>query len=152
MNPRFQQLLEIVTIGFPFCVFKILTGVAVLGRPWLTPLGWALIALGVIDAVVNVLNFATLAAGRARLFGICLTHILFARLRPERVEWADVGLSIDVMISFVLVASAIAFGLSGVLPDTARHLWSMAVILNVLGAGISRLSTSLGSVRARPVK
>ncbi len=146
MKRRFIQLLEVVTVGFPFCAFKILTGMVFLPRPWLAPLGWVLIALGCLDGVVNAINLAWLAGSRPPPLGVCLTHILVRRWRPDRVGWDDLGISIDVMLSFVLVAVMIGFSLLPSLPHFGLEIWSLAVVLNVLGAGFGRLSSSLTSL------
>ena len=48
---RALLLVEIATVGFPFCLFKLMTGKILLGT--LPFLGWPLIALGVADAIIN---------------------------------------------------------------------------------------------------
>lgn len=150
MNRRFFQVLEVVTVGLPFCAFKILTGIVFVARPWLSPFGWILIALGCLDGIVNAINLASLITGRARVFGVCLTQILVRRWRPNRVEWDDLGISIDVMLSFILVAVMIGFNLLPALPPAGLTAWSFGVVLNVLGAGFGRLSSSLGSLGEAP--
>ncbi len=137
---RLLALFEVVTVGLPFGAFKILSGLAVLGRPGLGAIGWALVGLGAIDLALNSINLLPLAAGRPRVVGVCLTEVLLGRKRG----WNDLGISADVMLSFGLVAAMIGFGLLPSLSPTARQIWNVAVILNVLGAGLGRLSSSLG--------
>lgn len=150
MESRRRQSLEIVTVGIPFCAFKVLTGMTLVGRPWLGLLGGSLIALGALDLAVNLTNLAALAAGRPPVFGVCLLEIAARRWRPARREWHDVGVSADVMLSFALVAVVIGAGLLPALPPLALRAWSVAVVLNVLGAGFGRLSSSVASLREGP--
>ncbi len=49
-------LFEIITVGFPFCAFKILAGLA-LGQVWLT--FW-----GALDLVINTANLLALLISR----------------------------------------------------------------------------------------
>jgi len=123
-------------VGLPFCAFKILTGLT-LGRA-----GWALIALGVLDLVINVVNLVALLFNRPRVLGVCLIAILLGRPRE------DLGTSIDMLLSFALVALMIGFGWLAVLDPTELAVWNISVILNVLGAGFGRLFLSLRAENA----
>jgi hypothetical protein len=142
-----HELLEVVTVGLPFCAFKIVTGLALVSIGWPFPLGWGLIVLGALDGVVNVANLAALAVGKPRLLGVCSTQIIARRF--DRQSFDDLGIAVDVMLSFALVAIVIGFGLLSRLSDVALRAWSIAVVLNVLGAGVGRLSSSLGSLKER---
>jgi hypothetical protein len=130
---------EIISVGLPFCVFKLLTGLVALGTP-LAPLGVALLALGAFDTALNLGNLATLLVARRRLTWVCTTDLLLRR-RDD-----DLGVALDVFVSFTLVAVVIGFGLLARVPAPLMPLWNAAVVLNVLGAGIGRL---LGT-RRRP--
>ena len=79
---------------------------------------------------------------------MCLLHLALRRAKPGSPEWADLGIALDVVLSFVLVALVIGFGLLAELPPTLLPVWSFAVVLNVLGAGISRLSSSVEALTA----
>lgn len=138
---------EILTVGFPFCIFKLLTGVALMGTPSLRVLGWTLVGLGAIDVVFNALNLASLLFLRRRVCGVCLVDVLVRRLerRPPR---GDLGVAIDVLLSFGLVAIVIGSGLLARLPSWALPLWNVSVVLNVLGAGIGRVLAALHERRA----
>lgn len=127
---------EILTVGLPFCVFKLSAGAIALGAPTLAPLGYALLALGAIDAVLNLVNLIALVAAHRRVSGVCLADVA---LRGR----GDLGLAIDVFLSFALVAVVIGFGLLLRMPRWALPIWNVAVVLNVLGAGIGRLFAAL---------
>jgi len=62
--PRLESL-EVLSVGFPFCVFKIAAGAAFRARggSWAL-LGEALVALGAVDLVFNAANFAGLVGGK----------------------------------------------------------------------------------------
>lgn len=136
-NMKLQRVVEIVTVGLPFCAFKVLCGTATNVH---SPLGWTLVAWGLIDTVLNTINL--FALGRP-VFGICATHLVATRASPR---YADVGVAIDVFLSFVLVALMIAANGLGELSPFERGIWNVSVILNVLGAGIGRLTASLRSM------
>jgi len=123
-------------VGLPFCVFKLLTGLIVVGMPSVRGLGYALLALGTIDAVLNLGNLAALVTLHRRVSGVCLAAIAL-RKHP------DLALAIDVFVSFGLVAVVIGGGLFGRIPGWAQPIWNLAVVLNVLGAGIGRLLSAL---------
>jgi hypothetical protein len=131
---------EVVTVGLPFCVFKLLTGLILIGTA-LAPLGVGLIALGAIDLVLNGLNLATLLTAHRRVSGVCLADVLLGRGAAER----ELALALDMFLSFALVAAVVGFGLLLRLPAWALTLWNLAVVLNVLGAGIGRLVAALGA-------
>jgi hypothetical protein len=129
---------EIVTVGLPFCAFKLLTGLVALGSP-LAPLGFALLALGAADLALNGVNLVALVAVHRRAAGVCLADV--ALTRGDDRERA---LALDMFLSFALVAVVVGFGLLGRLPAWGLAVWNLAVILNVLGAGGGRL---LGALR-----
>jgi len=134
---QLAALAEILTVGLPFCVFKLLTGAIALGTA-AAPLGYALLALGAIDAVLNLANLVSWLAVRRRVGGVCL-----ADLASRRLGGGDLGLAIDVFLSFALVAVVVGAGLFARMPAGTLVWWNVAVVANVLGAGIGRLFAAL---------
>lgn len=130
---------EIVTVGIPFCAFKLLTGLIALDSP-VAPLGYALIVLGAIDLVLNVINLVAVLVVKHRISGVCVSDVLLRRRGSED----SLGLAVDVFVSFGLVAVVVGGSLLGRLPVWTLPIWNLAVVLNVLGAGVGRL---LGAVR-----
>jgi hypothetical protein len=128
---------EILTVGLPFCVFKLLTGLIA----WRTigAIGLPLMALGAIDLAINLVNLGGLMVRRRRIIGTCLGHIVLRN---------DLGLALDIFLSFALVALVVGFALYRHLSPAAVLLWNVAVVLNVLGAGIGRL---LAAIKQREV-
>ncbi|HEX7701504.1 MAG TPA: hypothetical protein VF403_12295 [Kofleriaceae bacterium] len=130
-----QGAVEILTVGLPFCAFKLVTGLIALDTAF-APLGYALLALGTVDLVFNALNLVALVAAHRRLTGACLAELV---LRGRH----DLALALDVFLSFSLVAAVVGLGLIVRIPAWAMPIWNFAVVLNVLGAGIGRLFSAV---------
>jgi hypothetical protein len=149
------ELLEVLTVGLPFCGFKILTGLslAASASAAVRPAAAALVALGTVDAVLNVVNLAGLSLAGRRATDACLFALATRPLRrPPRppAAWADFGSSLDVLLSFALVALMIGGGrLAGMRADRLA-VWNACVILNVLGAGLGRFGASLRDLTRAP--
>jgi hypothetical protein len=86
---------EILTVGFPFCAFKLITGVS-LSQDWLT-------AWGLVDTLLNTLNLGWLLFARRRLTDICLLSLLVRLMRRPAAEqvgrWQDLGAAGDMFFS-----------------------------------------------------
>lgn len=142
-----MDLLEVLTVGLPFCGFKILAGLSLTASsPPLRHLGALLIALGVLDGLINAANLAGLLVNGRRPMAACT---LALATRPFRgpssslAKWHDLGNSLDVLLAFVLVALMIAFGRLRLMPPDRLAAWNICVILNVLGAGLGRFGASV---------
>jgi hypothetical protein len=127
-----MQFLEVLTIGIPFCVFKILTGLFY-GQQWL-------VALGVLDAAINLVNMIGIIFFKRRLLSACLLSLIVSSFKRH---WEDLGNSLDVALAFCLVALMIAYGNLGKLPQNHLTYWNISVVFNVLGAGLSRITSSI---------
>lgn len=134
-----MQSLEIITIGLPFCAFKILTGLYF--RQYL------LVALGSLDLLINLVNLITIIFLKRRIFDACFLSFLVRFIKRPSLDmksrWQDLGNSIDVLLSFSLVAYVIGGGFISMLPSDHLFIWNLSVILNVFGAGSSRITTSI---------
>lgn len=146
-----MDLLEVLTVGLPFCGFKILTGLSLTAASAspLKLLGVLLIGLGVLDGIVNAVNLAGLLVNGRRPIAACS---LALATRPFRTpssslsKWHDLGNSLDVLLAFVLVALMIGFGRLRLMPPDRLMAWNICVILNVLGAGLGRFGDSVRSL------
>jgi len=136
-------LFEILTVGLPFCAFKIIAGLG-LKQLWLTI--W-----GLLDLAINAINLLALVILRRRLFDACLLSFLVRLVkkpdRDVRSYWQDLGNAIDVGFSFAIVALMLGGGFLSLLEPLQLKIWNISVILNVLGAGSFRLSASIASLR-----
>ncbi len=145
LHSRWLELMEVVTVGLPFCGFKLVAGFTC-GD---SVVGWLLVALGAVDVVLNLANAVTLlSVGRRSLaactFALLTSAVLSSRSREARL---DVGNAVDTLFSFTLVAGMIGGGFIGTLPASQLQAWNVCVIINVLGAGLGRLGQSLRSAR-----
>jgi len=145
--PRLESL-EVLSVGFPFCVFKLAAGEAFRARggAW-APAGLALAALGAVDLVFNAANFAGLVLIRRRVLDACFlsfaARALARAARKSRWTLQDFGNSLDVLISFSLVAYLVGAGRLKELSSPMLAYWNAAVVLNVLGAGLLRFTESV---------
>ncbi|MFH1261842.1 MAG: hypothetical protein V1495_00110 [Pseudomonadota bacterium] len=147
---RSMDLFNVVTVGFPFCAFKILTGLTLQTMDVPTTvkrIGVLLVCLGVIDLVINGVNFVSLAIRGRRWLDACLFALLMRSIKSpaEHTDWSwqDLGNSLDVLLSFTLVACAIGFGMLKLMNSPAVTIWNVSVVFNVLGAGLGRLGGSI---------
>lgn len=141
----FLETVEVITVGFPFCAFKLLTGQMAIGTAPLAPLGYALLVLGAVDLVLNSINLVSLVAVRRRVCSACLAELVLRRL-GQRTE---IGLAVDMFLSFALVAAVVGLGLIPRIHASALWLWNLGVVLNVMGAGIGRMITAFQPVNER---
>ncbi|MFO1478840.1 MAG: hypothetical protein U1F40_01425 [Turneriella sp.] len=134
---------EILTVGLPFCAFKLIAGIA-LSQDWLT-------AWGIADTLINTINLVWLLTARRRVTEVCLLSLLVRLLRrPARehmARWQDLGAAGDMFLSFAIVAFMLGGGFLPGLPAWHLKAWNLSVIMNVLGAGSMRLSQSLADLR-----
>jgi hypothetical protein len=139
-----NQLIELITIGLPFCVFKVVTGLY-LNQHWLT-------ALGVIDLVINLTNLVTILSVKKRVLHACSLSFVLSKIKkpPQDIKykWQDLGNSIDVLLSFTLVAYMIGWGGIVHIPSWQLQIWNVSVVFNVFGAGYSRLADSIKELKA----
>jgi hypothetical protein len=144
--PR-MQFMEVLTVGLPFCVFKIATGLLFYRAGGSVGIiGALLVVLGVIDSFLNAANLAALALVRRRIFDACMLSFMMrlARKSAHKPRWTlqDFGNSLDVLLSFTLVAYMVGRSKLAGLPSLELTLWNLAVVLNVLGAGLGRFTDS----------
>lgn len=144
-----SRIAEVITVGFPFCGFKILSGIVIQSHAnsVVSGVGFVLLALGAVDLLVNLINFAALVFLRRRLLETCtfalILKLISKNASPNGLNFQDLGNSVDVLLSFVLVAVMIAFGKLALLSPHEIFIWNLCVIFNVLGAGLSRFGQSI---------
>lgn len=138
-----SRIAEVITVGFPFCGFKILSGLVAQAHPNTTiqVLGLVMLGLGIFDLMINLINFLGLMIWRRRLLEACTFSLLLKKFFTN----SDLGNSLDVLLSFVLVALMIAFGKLAELSAQQLFIWNLCVIFNVLGAGLNRFGHSIKS-------
>jgi len=148
LRERFPILtcFEIITIGLPFCAFKMITAIYVLTYYREGAFVWAftgtLFFLGIIDSLLNLGNLLGLLFKRRRLMPICLftffSEKILRHFRQSPEDHLEFGTAIDVLLSFFLVALMILDSALPRLQGWHLMLWNWSVVLNVLGAGLGR--------------
>jgi hypothetical protein len=141
------DLLEVLTVGLPFCVFKLIAGKVLFLHADMKILGGMLIVLGILDLIINLTNVVFLIVKKRRAATIC-TLTLLVKLwadgtNAKLLRMIEVAASLDFVLSFLLVVGMIDSGYIGKLPAIEMRFWNASVICNVLGAGLSQLSRSI---------
>ncbi len=147
MNNHLQDLLEVITVGLPFCVFKLVTGKLLFFDIDLPVPGGILLVLGFLDLIINLVNVGFLLIKRRRGAGICtmtfLVGLFEGRSGRPSARLTEVAAAVDVILSFILVVVMINAGLLARLPRTEILMWNIAVSFNVIGAGYAQLSRAI---------
>jgi hypothetical protein len=100
-----------------------------------------------VDLVLNMANFSLALVGRESPVALCTAEYVVGRLNRDSESHRQLGLSVDAMLSFTLVAAMVGLGLLVRLGRSDLALWNLCVVLNVLGAGLGRLADSLAGLR-----
>jgi hypothetical protein len=123
--------------GSPFGIFKIGGGWAA----WhdLHPgVGAVFITWGAIDVVLNLL-----AVMYPQRVSYCLLSNVGRALDHRRVGAAErLLLALDTLLSFGIVASMILAHRMATLPPWMARVWELAVVANILGVGVQRVTVS----------
>ncbi len=152
LKPRTLEILEIITVGFPFCSFKYLSGLLLIQQKAMIPLGVFLLSIGTLDFILNAIHFFSLIFTNKRKTPICILSFIFKRIKYHNYQLENVGIALDVAFSFLIVALMIAFtGISRLQPNEII-LWNASVVFNVIGAGMSRLAFSVSEIVEKILK
>lgn len=139
-----KESIEIITIGLPFCVFKMVTGL-LMNQSWL-------VGLGILDFLINGVNLISMVFLRKRVFDACslsfLVRIFKKPSKDHQEKWQDFGNALDVLLSFSLVALVIGGGYIQEVPPQQLWFWNLSVVLNVFGAGYSRMTGSIQKLKS----
>ena len=127
LTPSFQAL----TIGVPFCIFKLLFGMLALrsgsNAASFFVLGWMVIAWALADLLMNLVRVFFHLTGRAALIEYC-TIAQAGRLlkRPK------LFLAIDTLITFSIICFVLWSGWIVNLSREESYLWYAATTLNLI--------------------
>ncbi|MEE9912875.1 MAG: hypothetical protein K4571_14265 [Deltaproteobacteria bacterium] len=131
LSPVFQAL----TIGIPFCVFKLLFGVLALregaSSTGLCVFAWLLIAWALADLIMNLARVYFHLAGREAPIEYC-TIAQAGRLfkRP------GLFLAIDTLISFSIICFVLWSGWITLLGRQESYFWYAATTLNLISVSV----------------
>jgi hypothetical protein len=132
IRPFFLSL----TIGIPFCVFKLLFGVIAYrtGNPALILFGGIVIAWACLDLLMNTSRSVYDLAGRPAPFEYCsIAQIGRLMHRPL------VFLAIDTLLSFLIICLMLWSGWITSLSQWELYLWYSATTLNLISLSLVSL-------------
>lgn len=139
----FFALFDIITIGIPFCVFKLVSG-HYYNQKWL-------VLLGAVDLIINFVNATVIVIKKKKKYDSCflafVTRKILHHKHKERTKLQELGESFDVALSFMLVAYVIGIGDITKFSSELIVPWNYAVVLNVLGAGSARVASSIQKLK-----
>lgn len=139
----FYNIFDIITIGLPFCVFKLTTGL-IYQQYWL-------LVIGIIDTIINSVNLISLIFLKQKYLDTCLlsfmTRKFISHSEEDKHNWKELGESLDVLLSFSIVAYIIGSGRIIEYPKPHIIFWNWSVVFNVLGAGSARMIESIKRIR-----
>ncbi len=139
-------ILSILTIGFPFVGYKILAGIVInrlYGGFWGAELiAFFFIVWGLIDFFLNAVSLHAVSCRGNLHYPVCLLSII-SKKHHILAKWKDSGEALDVMLSFIIVAFVVGQNLFIFMDGMQVKLWNLCTVVNVLGAGIARLSASI---------
>ncbi len=132
-TPTFQAL----TIGVPFCIFKLLFGLLALraaaepGSAALMAFGWLIVVWAATDLSMNLARVAFHLSGKASPIEYC-TIAQAGRLfgRPR------LFLAIDTLISFSIICFVLWSGWIVQLGRVESYLWYAATTLNLISISV----------------
>jgi hypothetical protein len=142
LTPTFQVL----TIGVPFCIFKLLFGLLALraGVPYasLSALGWLVIAWALADLLMNLVRVIFHIIGRAAPIEYC-TIAQAGRLFKRPMLF----LAIDTLITFSIICFVLWSGWIVRLSLLESYLWYAATTLNLISISVVNIWIELSRGR-----
>ncbi len=125
-----------LTIGIPFCAFKLVFGLSALraGTAVLAAFGWIVIAWACADLAMNIGRSVYDLAGRTAPFEYCTIAQVGRRLgRPT------VFLALDTLLSFVIICLMLWSGWIARLQEIETYVWYAATTLNLISLSVVSL-------------
>jgi hypothetical protein len=127
LTPTFQAM----TIGVPFCIFKLLFGLLAMRTSALygslPVLGWLVIAWAVADLLMNLARVFFYTAGFKAPIEYCTIAQAGRLFKKPRLF-----LAIDTMITFSIICFVLWSGWIVLLSQQESYLWYAATTLNLI--------------------
>lgn len=136
-----------VTIGIPFCLYKLLCGVAAVRigsslLPALAGAGWFIIGWAALDLCMNAGRAVLDLAGREAPFEYCTVAQL-----GRMVGMPMVFLAVDTLLAFSIICFMLWSGWIAVLTPAESSLWYGATTLNLISLSAVSLYNEIRRVR-----
>ena len=131
-TPTFQAL----TIGVPFCIFKLLFGmlsirIGTLQSSFLVYFGWRLISWASVDLAMNLARVFFHLSGRESSVEYCSIAQVGRLFKRPRLF-----LAIDTLLSFSIICFVLWSGWIRYLSITESYLWYAATTLNLISISL----------------
>jgi hypothetical protein len=140
LTPSFQAL----TIGIPFCTFKLLFGLLALrtaaASATLSAFGWLVMAWALADLLMNLARVLYHLAGRAAPIEYCTIAQAGRLFRRPRLF-----LAIDTLITFSIICFVLWSGWIVRLSLQESYLWYAATTLNLISISVVNIWIELKS-------
>ncbi|NVO66559.1 hypothetical protein [Methanofollis tationis] len=135
-----------LTIGIPFCLFKLLFGVSAVrigscSHPLLTLFGWCVVAWAGIDLLMNAGRAVLDLSGKSSPFDYC-TIAQIGRI----FHMPMVFLAVDTLLSFSIICAMLWSGWIATLSLSESYLWYAATTLNLISLSLVSLYTEIRRV------
>jgi hypothetical protein len=142
LTPTFQAL----TIGVPFCIFKLLFGLLALrtgaASASLSAFGWLVIAWAIADLLMNLARVFFHITGRAASIEYCTIAQAGRLFKKPRLF-----LAIDTLITFSIIGFVLWSGWIVHLRLQESYLWYAATTLNLISISVVNIWIELKSKR-----
>ncbi len=131
-TPTFQAL----TIGIPFCIFKLLFGILNIRagtdqQYYLVIFGWLIILWASMDLVMNLIVIVYNVAGRESPIEFCTIAQLGRLFKKPKLF-----LAVDTLIAFVIICFVLWSGWIRLLNTNESYLWIAATTLNLISISV----------------
>jgi len=130
-------MFQVLTIGFPFCAFKLLFGLLIIrtGTENVQVLfGWLVVFWASIDLLMNFTRAMLHLSGRASPIEYCIIAQIGRFFRRPRFF-----LAIDTFLSFSIISFVLWSGWIKLLGPFEAYFWYAATTLNLMGISIVNL-------------
>jgi hypothetical protein len=128
-TPVFQAL----TIGVPFCIFKLLFGLLIMraGNEPLSMLAWLVVAWASADLLLNLARAFFHLTGQSSPVEYCTIAQLGRRFNRPRLF-----LALDTFLAFSIICLALWSGWIRYLTSLESYLWYAATTLNLISLSL----------------
>ncbi len=151
LKKNITGITAVFTVGFPFAGYKFLAGIIFLNlfqNIYGLILSVAFIFLAAADVLFNIRAVVFYAVKGSFSGSVCLISYLSRKSRYFR-HFKDAGETFDTVLSFGIVAVVVGMELFEYIGGY-KIIWNTSTVVNVLGAGLSRLAYTFSKEQKLP--
>jgi hypothetical protein len=128
-----QSVFLALTIGFPFCIFKVVCGRVAVDSGHAI-IGYALCLWGVIDFLLNLVRLIQGFSAKEKRVQFCLLAVI-----GELFNHGTLFLAIDTFLAFSIICVVLWTGWIAKLTELELKLWLTATTVNLLSVGLVQI-------------